>query len=330
MVDAMKGADVSGHRLVPPSSPSVKDLPPMPQARLDSSIARSISISPTPPSRPSRMKQMDNYPRLAVADVLGPPLYSHPSDISPSLQELLSRSAFKQKHILSVTQFSRADLHLLFTVAQEMRLGVQRQGVLDILKGRVLCTLFFEPSTRTSASFDAAMQRLGGRTVVISTQYSSAKKGETLQDTICTLGCYGDAIVLRHPSESSAATAAKFSPVPIINGGNGSLEHPTQAFLDLFTIREELGTVSGITVTFIGDLKYGRTVHSLIKLLQFYEVRVQLISPKALALPEEVRQQVVSSGQLCVESRNYRRRSWRDPMCCTALASKRNDSRIRP
>jgi carbamoyl-phosphate synthase/aspartate carbamoyltransferase len=146
------------------------------------------------------------------------------------------------------------------------------------------------------------MQRLGGRTVVISTQHSSTKKGETLQDTIRTLGCYSDAIVLRHPSESSAATAAKFSPVPIINGGNGSLEHPTQAFLDLFTIREELGTVSGITVSFVGDLRYGRTVHSLIKLLQFYEVRVQLVSPKALALPEEIRQQVVSSGQLSVES----------------------------
>lgn len=146
------------------------------------------------------------------------------------------------------------------------------------------------------------MQRLGGRTVAIATQHSSTKKGETLQDTIRTLGCYGDAVVLRHPEESSAATAAKYSQVPIINGGNGSLEHPTQAFLDLFTIREELGTVSGITVTFIGDLKYGRTVHSLIKLLQFYDVRIQLVCPPALTLPDNVRQKVVASGQLIYET----------------------------
>ncbi|KAI9771601.1 MAG: hypothetical protein M1840_001816 [Geoglossum simile] len=302
MDNAKNGTDVSGHRLAPPSSPSVKDLSTVPQARPDSSLAKSLSIPPTPPARPSRVKRVDSYHRPPMADALGPSLYSDPPHISPSLQELLSHSAFKQKHILSVTQFSRADLHLLFTVAQEMRLGVQRQGVLDILKGRVLCTLFFEPSTRTSTSFDAAMQRLGGRTVVVSAEYSSTKKGETLQDTVRTLGCYGDAIVLRHPSESSAATAAKFSPVPIINGGNGSLEHPTQAFYDLFTIREELGTVSGITVTFIGDLKYGRTVHSLIKLLQFYEVHIQLVSPQALTLPDEILQQVASSGQLYAES----------------------------
>jgi carbamoyl-phosphate synthase/aspartate carbamoyltransferase len=183
-----------------------------------------------------------------------------------------------------------------------MRLGVQRSGVLSILQGRVLCSLFFEPSTRTSASFDAAMQRLGGRTVVINTDHSSTQKGESLQDTIRTLGCYGDAIVLRHPSNDSAATAAEFSPVPIINGGNGSLEHPTQAFLDLFTIREELGTVSGITVTFTGDLKYGRTVHSLLKLLQYYDVRINLIAPSALALPKDVRDTVIASGQLAAES----------------------------
>lgn len=183
-----------------------------------------------------------------------------------------------------------------------MRLGVQRQGVLDILKGRLLCTMFYEPSTRTSASFDAAMQRLGGRTVAIATSHSSTQKGETLQDSIRTLGCYGDAIVLRHPDESSAATAAKFSPVPIINGGNGSMEHPTQAFLDLFTIREELGTVTGLTITFTGDLKHGRTVHSLVKLLQHYDVRIQLVSPPALALPSAIRQQLISSGQLVAET----------------------------
>ncbi|KAK2786385.1 hypothetical protein FQN52_007842 [Onygenales sp. PD_12] len=300
MPDAAKGADMSTHRLAPEPT-FVKEVPSSP--RPDSALGRRLSISTTPIARRG-LKPYDSYIVPTGADELPPvaPLYTYASQISPSLQQLLSQSSFKQKHILSVSQFNRTDLHLLFTVAQEMRLGVQRHGVLDILKGRVLATLFFEPSTRTSASFDAAMQRLGGRTVPVVTQHSSAQKGETLQDTVRTVGSYTDAIVLRHPEDSSAATAAKFSPVPIINGGNGSLEHPTQAFLDLFTIREELGTVSGITVTFTGDLKYGRTVHSLVKLLQFYEVRVQLVSPKALSIPEEVRQQLIASGQLVLES----------------------------
>ncbi|KAK2872041.1 hypothetical protein FQN49_002602 [Arthroderma sp. PD_2] len=296
--DAPKGTDMSSHTLAPPQSPSGKEVSPR-SPMVVGSIGRRLSFTTTPQARPSPLKQMDS---LAAGDDLGPPLYATPSTGTPSLQELLSRSTFRHKHILSVNQFNRNDLHLLFTVAQEMRLGVQRQGVLDVLKGRVLCTLFYEPSTRTSASFDTAMQRLGGRTVAIATQHSSAQKGETLQDTIRTLACYSDAVVLRHPEESSASTAAKFSPVPIINGGNGSREHPTQAFLDLFTIREELGTVSGITVTFTGDLRYGRTVHSLIKLLQFYQVRVQLVSPRALSLPDDIRQQVISSGQLILET----------------------------
>ncbi|PYI11826.1 bifunctional pyrimidine biosynthesis protein [Aspergillus sclerotiicarbonarius CBS 121057] len=296
--DASKGSDMSGHRIVP-ASPSVKAMSPLVHARPESSLDRRLSFSATP-LRPGR-KLAEQTPTPAVGE-LGPPLYAPVPQVSSSLLQMLSRSPFRQKHVLSVNQFTRADLHLLFTVAQEMRLGVQRQGVLDILKGRVLCTLFYEPSTRTSASFDAAMQRLGGRTIAISTEHSSTKKGETLQDTLRTLACYGDAVVLRHPDPSSAETAAKFSPVPVLNGGNGSVEHPTQAFLDLFTIREELGTVGGLTITFTGDLRYGRTVHSLIKLLQFYDVQVQLVAPKDLSLPEEVRQQIIASGQLVVES----------------------------
>jgi carbamoyl-phosphate synthase/aspartate carbamoyltransferase len=183
-----------------------------------------------------------------------------------------------------------------------MRTGIQREGVLNVLKGRLLCTMFYEPSTRTSASFDAAMQRLGGRTIAISTSTSSVKKGETLQDTLRTLACYGDAVVLRHPEESSVKVARKFSPVPVINGGNGSKEHPTQAFLDLFTIREELGTVQGLTITFVGDLLYGRPVHSLVYLLQHYQVKVQLVSPKSLSLPPQVHEQLVKSGQLLTVS----------------------------
>ncbi|EEH18558.2 protein pyrABCN [Paracoccidioides brasiliensis Pb03] len=329
MPDAPKGSDMSSHHLAPPAplSPAAREIvPSTPQP--ESSLARRLSISTTPLARPSRLRDpSEGYPVPNSLDELVPvaPLYPYPIKISPSVQQLLSHSAFKQKHIVSVSQFNRTDLHLLFTVAQEMRLGVQRHGVLDILKGRVLTTLFFEPSTRTSASFDAAMQRLGGRTIPIATERSSTKKGETLQDTVRTLGCYSDAIVLRHPDDNSAATAAKFSPVPIINGGNGAVEHPTQAFLDLFTIREELGTVNDITITFIGDLKYGRTVHSLVKLLQFYDVRVQLVSPKALAVPEEVRQQLVASGQLILESTELTPESLArsDVLYCTRVQKER-------
>ncbi|KID92275.1 aspartate carbamoyltransferase catalytic subunit [Metarhizium guizhouense ARSEF 977] len=236
-------------------------------------------------------------------DELALPAAIQTSAISASVLKLLSQpSEFKNANVLSVKQYTRADLHLLFTVAQEMRLGVQRAGVLDVLRGRVLCSVFYEPSTRTSASFDAAMQRLGGRTVSVPATNSSVQKGETLQDTLRTLACYGDAIVLRHPDEKSVDIAEKYSDVPVINAGNGSKEHPTQAFLDLFTIREELGTVQGLTITFLGDLRYGRTVHSLVQLLRHYHVKVQLVAPKGLELPKDVKDQLVASSQLLGES----------------------------
>ena len=306
--DTPYGKDMSTHSRTPPT-PNVGSITsPTLTARPDSAYDKRQSVIAAKTT--GKVRQLDTrvtqspvIPHTSIGSEPVPALYQPLPFISLSLQETLAKSPFKHRHILSVSDFSRHDLHLLFTVAAEMRLGVQRQGVLDILRGRVLCTLFYEPSTRTSASFDAAMQRLGGRTVPIATTHSSTQKGETLQDTIRTLGCYGDAIVLRHPDESSAATAAKFSPVPIINGGNGSLEHPTQAFLDLFTIREELGTVTGLTITFTGDLRYGRTVHSLVKLLQYYDVHIQLVSPPSLALPTSIRNLVAQSGQLLTESR---------------------------
>ncbi|KAK0946315.1 Carbamoyl-phosphate synthase [Friedmanniomyces endolithicus] len=221
---------------------------------------------------------------------------------SQTLEQLLEQSPFKGKSVVSVKGYSKEELHLLFTVASEMRLGVEREGCLDILKGRVLCLMFFEPSTRTSSSFDAAMKRLGGETVMINESHSSTRKGESLEDTIRTLDMYGDAIVLRHPDNDSADIAAKYADHPIINAGNGSREHPTQAFLDLFTIREELGTVNGLTITFTGDLKYGRTVHSLCEILKHYNVTIQLAAPAALALPSKVRAALQSRGQLGVES----------------------------
>ncbi|CAI6052646.1 unnamed protein product [Clonostachys chloroleuca] len=306
-----QGKDMSAH-LLPPTSPPAKPTVPSIGQVAESPYSKTRRESILAPVQPlTKLRGLDGSalsPSSQLEKAGGAleesllPLQLQSSTRS-SLQHLLSRpSSFKNTHVLSVKQYSRADLHLLFTVAQEMRLGVQREGVLDILKGRLLCTLFYEPSTRTSASFDAAMQRLGGRTIPIATSHSSVQKGETLQDTLRTLACYGDAVVLRHPSEHSVDIAQKFSPVPVINGGNGSKEHPTQAFLDLFTIREEFGTVKGLTITFIGDLLYGRPVHSLVYLLRHYEVQVQLVAPKALALPASVREQLANSGQLLVES----------------------------
>ncbi|KAG7194402.1 Carbamoyl-phosphate synthase [Scheffersomyces spartinae] len=255
--------------------------------------------------RPSLLK--DAEPEPAEFEKLGSELVSQQpprelGEINALVDYIRHHNRFLRNSILSVKQISRNDLHSLFTVAQEMRLAVERQGVLDILKGRVLTTLFYEPSTRTSSSFDTAMQRLGGRVVNVDSLSSSVKKGETLQDTIRSLACYSDAIVLRHPSEESADIATKYSPVPIINGGNGSKEHPTQALLDLFTIREELGTVNGIVVTFMGDLKYGRPVHSLCQLFRHYQVRIQLVSPKELSLPASIKQELTNSGMLIAES----------------------------
>ncbi|EMR08946.1 carbamoyl-phosphate synthase, large subunit [Pneumocystis murina B123] len=218
-----------------------------------------------------------------------------------TLFSLIRNTNFFRKNIISVQQFNRRDMHLLFSIAHEMRIAVERQGILNLLASKVLCMIFFEPSTRTSASFNAAMQRLGGRVISINVSTSSVKKGESLADTIRTLGCYGDAIVLRHPSEDSASIASKFSPVPIINGGNGSYEHPTQAFLDLYTIREELGTVNGLNITFLGDLKYGRTVHSLVRLLRFYQVEINLVSPPQLALPKDIKRSILDQDQIVNE-----------------------------
>lgn len=230
-----------------------------------------------------------------------PAVLPHPQITEP-LEELLKRSTFKGKDILSVKNITKDELHLLFTVAAEMRLGVERDGSLDVLKGRVLALMFYEPSTRTSCSFDAAMKRLGGQTVVVNEAHASTKKGESVSDTIRTLDQYVDAIVLRHPESDSVDIAAKAADGPIINAGNGSKEHPTQALLDLFTIREELGTVNGLTITFTGDLRYGRTVHSLCEVLRHYNVKIQLASPSVLALPSRIRAALEERGQLLVVS----------------------------
>ncbi len=203
------------------------------------------------------------------------------------------------KDIISVKQFSRNDLEYVFGVAHEMRGMVERVGTFDLLKGKILANLFYEPSTRTSSSFTAAMERLGGSVIPINeVKYSSVTKGESLTDTIRTLECYADVIVLRHPETGSAAIAAKAARKPIINAGDGIGEHPTQALLDTFTIFEELGAgqIDGMSVTMLGDLKYGRTVHSLARLLSLFKVKINYVSPEILRMPREVMDEVGTKG----------------------------------
>lgn len=220
--------------------------------------------------------------------------------------QVLNEHGFHGQDILSVNQFSMASLEYIFDVAEEMRAMVEQQGGAELLKGRVLSCLFFEPSTRTSSSFIAAMERLGGSVIPITqgVQFSSVSKGETLHDTIRTLEQYSDVIVLRHPETGSAKIAAAAAQIPIINAGDGTGEHPTQALLDLFTIKEELGTLDGLHVAMVGDLRYGRTVHSLTQLLLNYDVRFTFVSPEILRLPLDYMNQVKDAGKNVRETYN--------------------------
>ena len=186
-----------------------------------------------------------------------------------------------RRAVVSVDQFSRTDIDEVFALAARLSVGRTMP-----LTGKSIVNLFYEPSTRTSSSFYAAMTRLGGSVIPINeVNYSSVTKGESLEDTIRTLECYADALVLRHYEEDATDRAVSVASVPIINAGNGAGEHPTQALLDLYTISKERGQIDGLNITLMGDLKHGRTVHSLVKLLRMYDVQLNFVSPKELSLP---------------------------------------------
>jgi aspartate carbamoyltransferase len=211
--------------------------------------------------------------------------------------------SFYGRDIVSVNQFTRPDLTYIFKVADEMRSLVKRVGATDLLKGHVLGNLFYEPSTRTSSSFIAAMERLGGSVIPIhGVQYSSVSKGESLPDTIRTLECYADVIVLRHPEIGASAVAARYASKPVISAGDGAGEHPTQGLLDLYTIYSELGRVDGLHVAMVGDLKYGRTVHSLARLLRLYDAELTFVAPEILRLPEEIKHELAVEGRTVHET----------------------------
>jgi len=206
------------------------------------------------------------------------------------------------KHLLEAASFTKEEVLSYICSADDMKF-FSRLGVTGSpLSNKILVTMFFEPSTRTSCSFQSAMLRLGGRVISLTDKYSSVEKGETLEDTIRSLGCYADAIVLRHPLKGSAKLAASVSNVPIINAGDGNGEHPTQALLDIYTIHSELGGLEGfgngnLIVTFLGDLKNSRTIHSLIRLLcLFPRMKFIYISPVGLEMPVEIAEFVGSKN----------------------------------
>lgn len=213
-------------------------------------------------------------------------------------REAKYKSVFYQQDILSVNQFTKDDMDYLFHRTDEMLDMCRRWGTSDLLKDYTLACVFYEPSTRTSSSFISAMVRLGGRVIPITEgiQYSSVSKGESLIDSMLTLEQYCDVIVLRHPEIGSSTTAAKYAKVPIINAGDGAGEHPTQALLDLYTIKSELGTLDGLKVAMIGDLRNGRTVHSLTRLLSQYDVSLRFVSPDTLRLPLDLMNDLIDKG----------------------------------
>jgi aspartate carbamoyltransferase catalytic subunit len=198
---------------------------------------------------------------------------------------------FQGRDIVSIEDFSQQEINHILDVSKTME-SLAKTGS-EMLKGKILATLFFEPSTRTRLSFETAMLKLGGSYIGFAdAEIASVKKGENLADTVRTVENYADAIALRHGLEGAAKLAAEFSKVPIINGGTGSEEHPTQAFIDLYTMRKEKGKINGLKVALIGDLRYGRTVHSLAYALAQYNIELYLISPETLRMRKDVLQTV--------------------------------------
>ncbi len=199
----------------------------------------------------------------------------------------MDSSSFLGRDVISIRDFAREEIDYILEMAGALE-PVAKAGS-DMLRGKVLATLFFEPSTRTRLSFETAMQKLGGSVIGFAEpQVASIKKGENLADTVRVVENYADVLVLRHPLEGAARLAAEFVNVPVVNAGSGAEEHPTQALLDLYTISKEKGRIDGLNIALIGDLRYGRTVHSLAYGLSLYDVKLHLVSPELLRMRREV------------------------------------------
>lgn len=206
--------------------------------------------------------------------------------------------SFKGRDIVSIRDFTKSDIEYVLDTARLME--PLSNGGSKLLDGKLMASLFFEPSTRTRMSFESAMSRLGGNCISIAeTRTSSVEKGESLADTIRTIENYCDVIVLRHPQDGSARMAAEISSIPIISGGSGGEEHPTQALLDLYTIKREMGKIDGLKIALLGDLRYGRTVHSLAYGLSNYDTKLYFVSPETLRVRREVYEEVGGKVDVC-------------------------------
>lgn len=199
----------------------------------------------------------------------------------------------KNKNLISITDYSTDDYLKLIEIAE----GFEKDPRQQILEGYVIASLFFEPSTRTRLSFESAINRLGGRIVGFTdASSSSVKKGESLKDTILTVSNYSDLIVMRHPLEGSARFASEIAPVPIVNAGDGANQHPTQCLLDLYSIKKTQGTLNNLNIALVGDLKYGRTVHSLMIAMAGFNPTFNFISPESLKMPQEYKHHLDEQG----------------------------------
>ncbi|MEM2918064.1 MAG: aspartate carbamoyltransferase [Candidatus Altiarchaeota archaeon] len=195
-----------------------------------------------------------------------------------------------KNHIISIRDFSREEIDYILEKSYLMEKKISHGKASSLMKNKILGILFFEPSTRTRMSFEAAMKILGGTTIGFDSSLATSEvKGETIADTIKIVSSYTDIIVMRHPVEGSARLATEFSEVPIINGGDGSNQHPTQTLLDLYTIKKKFKRIDGLTIAMVGDLKYGRTVHSLTDgLMNYNDISLRLISPPDLRMPDRI------------------------------------------
>ena len=206
---------------------------------------------------------------------------------------------FKGKDVVAISDLTREEMERVFEVAREMIPIAKGEKKSELLRGYILANLFFEPSTRTRMSFEAAMYRLGGKVLGFSNPSStSLSKGETLADTIRMVDAYSDVIVIRHPLEGSARLAAEFAENPVINAGDGAGQHPTQTLLDIFTIVQEFGHVEDLKITLMGDLRYGRTVHSLAIALSYLGAEIHLVSPRTLKMPKHIIREMKTAPEI--------------------------------
>ncbi len=199
----------------------------------------------------------------------------------------------KSKNLVSIDDYSKEDILNILDLTAEF----EKKTEPKLLEGKVIATLFYEPSTRTRLSFESAVNKLGGRIVGFSdSSSSSVTKGESLKDTVMTVSNYSDLIIIRHPLEGSALYASEVASVPVVNAGDGANQHPTQTMLDLYSIRKTQGTLEGLNIFLVGDLKYGRTVHSLLMAMSHFNTTFNFISPKELQMPDEYKMHLKNLG----------------------------------